>query len=118
MGTFFCFGKSSALVLSLFAASEIQTKKLTNQTIQDCFQSTHNGEPCKSNGGGRCEKAREAKAGCCKGGGQWKSCKEGGQEKCQEGKENARQDDQKQEDCGRVLKPQTKSFKEYNRKSG
>merc|ERR1719264_1423221 len=27
--------------------------------------------------------------------------------------ENARQDDQKQEDCSRVLKPQTESFKEY-----
>merc|ERR1712210_149737 len=77
-------------------------------------QSTHNGEPCKSNGGGRRQKAREAQqAGRWKGCGQWKSCKEGGQDERQEGEENAGKDDQKQEDCSRVLKPQTESFKEY-----
>merc|ERR1712018_574398 len=61
------------------------------------------------------EKAREAQAGCCKGCGQRKSNKEGEQEKCEKGEENARQDDQKQEDCCRVLESQTESFKEYTR---
>merc|ERR1712212_1139768 len=72
---------------------------------------------CQSKGGGRCEKARKAQAGCCKGCGQWKSCKEGGQEKCQEREEDARQDDKKQEDCSRVLKSQAESFEEHNREA-
>merc|ERR1712062_648904 len=95
----------------------VPTRSSVFANLRCRLQSTQNGEPCKSNGGGRCEKAREAQAGCCKGCGQWKSCQEGGQEKCQKGEENAGQDDQKQEDGSRVLQPQTESFKEYGRKA-
>merc|ERR1712088_1488 len=77
-----------------------------------------NGESRQSNGGGRRQKAREAQTSCCQRSCQWKGGKEGGQDECQEREENVGQDDQEQEDCRRVLKSQTKGFREHDRKTG